>query len=44
MSRLEIGSANARGSLGMAALDGYAAAIEVPTVRDLPHPQHPERR
>ena len=27
----------------MAALDGYAAAIEVPTVRHLPHLQCPER-
>lgn len=36
MSQLEIGSTTTGGSLGMAALDGYAAAIEVLTLRDLP--------
>jgi hypothetical protein len=32
-----MGRTTAGGSLGMAALDGYAAAIEVLTLRDLPH-------
>ena len=42
-TRLTIGRTNAAGSLGMAVLDGHTAAIEVPTVRDLPHLQCPER-